>query len=254
MASGDDMEKKTEDLSGRLVRYIALAAFGSIALVIVLDLIVAKLHVVPQEFLWTMFDLGSERNVPTWLASVLWLFTGIAALACLWVDERGRPRTLSGMVWLIMAVAFIYASIDEVATIHEEVGTFLTEEFARHASVALPEGSPHSPWILFYLPIVVIFLALALVFLWRKLKGSRWSRLCLLLAVECYLVAIGLDYFQGLYPQYHRAVARTLGMKARPFVEVTIVTEEALELTATATLLVVLCSFARRRIGGSNQG
>src|SRR5262249_30766263 len=249
--NGGNLQKSGE----RIVRYIALIAFLTIAILVALDVSVSKLHVLPQKFLWVMFDLGSEANLPTWFACVLWLFAGMAALLCFWADQRVRPRRAGTKIWLLVSAVFIYASLDEVATIHEEVGTFLREEVSKHSLAAVvPEGSPHSPWILFYLPVVVLFLTLIVVFLWRRLKGSPALRLGLLLAVESYLVAIGLDYFQGLFPQYQRMVSQKIGMKGADFVEVTVVTEETLELVGTATLLVVLSTYALRKWAEAEAG
>jgi hypothetical protein len=231
---------------GRPACWIAgVALVGTVTLVL-LDLLMTRFGMVPWEFLREMFDLGGEGNVPTWFASVLWLLAAAAAIVCYLADRRLSPSGASAAIWLVMSLALLYASVDEVATIHEEVGSFLKEEVRKHSlSGIVPAGSPDSPWIVFYLPVILAFLGLLLVFLWRKLGARKWLRLALVLVVECYLCAIALDYFQGLEPQVHRMVAYKLQARPGHLVDATIVAEEALELVGTSVLIALLAACAQ---------
>jgi hypothetical protein len=76
-----------------------------------------------------MFDLDSERNVPTWYASSKLL--AVAALLALVALNAGRRSRLVRLVLLMPVALFVFLSIDEAASIHEMLGgsidTMVTE-------------------------------------------------------------------------------------------------------------------------------
>lgn len=221
---------------------------GTLTLVL-LDLLVTRSGMVPWQFLRELFDLGGEGNVPTWFASVLWLLAAATAIVGYLADKRLSPSGASANIWLFMSLTFLYASVDEVATIHEEVGSFLKEQVRRHSLRGIvPFGSPDSPWIVFYLPIILVFLGFMLVFLWRRLGTQKWLRVALVLVVECYLCAIALDYFQGLEPPVHRMMAYKLHARPAYLIDATIVAEEALELIGTSVLITLLAVCAQQAL------
>ncbi|HEY9870379.1 MAG TPA: hypothetical protein V6D08_14540 [Candidatus Obscuribacterales bacterium] len=234
---------------GQPACWIAGVALAGTVTLVLLDLLITRSGMVPWEFLREMFDLGVEGNVPTWFASVLWLLAAAASIACYLADRRLSPSGTASRIWLFMSLTFLYVSVDEVATIHEEVGSFLKEQVRKHSLGGIvPFGSPDSPWIVFYLPIMLAFLGFMLVFLWRKLGARKWLKLALVLVVECYLCAIALDYFQGLEPQVHRMVAYKLHARPGHLVDATIVAEEALELVGTSVLIAVLTVCAQHAL------
>lgn len=63
------------------------------------------------------FDLDAEGSVGTWWSATQLLFT---ALACAAVARGAGPR--GRRHWLILAAGIAYLSMDEVATLHEQLG------------------------------------------------------------------------------------------------------------------------------------
>jgi hypothetical protein len=69
-----------------------------------------------------MFSLSYEQNVPTWYASALLL----ACALLLALSALGARQARAGYVrhWGLLAVGFLYISLDETVGIHEGVGQF----------------------------------------------------------------------------------------------------------------------------------
>jgi len=89
------------------------------------DLLLGAAHVINQGGLpildrsIMLFDLDAERSIPTWWASSKLLLIGVT-FALMLPAWRGRWRE-----WAIVALAaaaFLFLSLDEVASIHEAVG------------------------------------------------------------------------------------------------------------------------------------
>jgi hypothetical protein len=71
--------------------------------------------------IWRMFDMNQEANVPTWFSGTL-LLACAAVLGLIWAASR-QGRDADARYWAGLALLFAAASADEVATIHEAVGT-----------------------------------------------------------------------------------------------------------------------------------
>lgn len=65
--------------------------------------------------LWYLFDVGQERNIPSWYASVLWCTLAGAAFAAAVVAQRRR------LGWIIFGGVAVAASIDEHSELHERL-------------------------------------------------------------------------------------------------------------------------------------
>ena len=211
-----------------------------------LHLVITQWHLLGGKVLREMFDLDSEANIPTWWASMLWAGTALAAYACHLKDGR-RGTSWASLAWLLVAGIFLGASMDEVATVHEEMGTFLQTEFLQHGWFRLyPEGAPDSPWILFYAPFLIAF-AIALLWFVRR-TFVRHPRLAWLVAAAlvCQVVAITMDYYQGMTVEREAAIATRIGWGWGPksLVDASVAVEETLENIATTCLLAAFASYA----------
>ena len=94
------------------------------------------------------FSLSYEANLPTWYASVLLFSCGalLAAVARVAYRRRDRDRHL----WLLLALTFVYISVDEAVEIHE------------HAAVFDTSGVLYFSWVI---PAAAVVVALGLAYL-----------------------------------------------------------------------------------------
>ena len=66
------------------------------------------------------FNMDGENNVPTWWSSLILIATAALCLGLWQTSKRiGRPH----IPWLVIAIGFLGLSAEEVASIHEDVGS-----------------------------------------------------------------------------------------------------------------------------------
>lgn len=184
-----------------------------------------------------LVHLDREANLPTWFASsqlllLAALFGGIALLE----TTRGQ-RTRRLWPWLACAAGATFLSIDEAATLHEALGTFIEQAVDR-----APAGSflrwigkfPSYYWVLVYVPIGLPVAILCVRFLGREITRSRGLALA---GVTIYLFgAVVVDAIEGSYgaPNHNGFVVGTAG---GAFTIDLVLIEECLEM-AGVTLLI----------------
>ena len=102
----------------RIPLLIALlfAADCALALIPVIDY--AAGH--PFQRLSNLFNLDTERTVPTWYSSMQWLCAG--AMFALFASHAWRSRMRGALSIVALALACVTFSVDEVAEIHERLG------------------------------------------------------------------------------------------------------------------------------------
>ena len=132
------------------------------------------------------FDLESESNVATWFSSAMLLFCALL-LSAIGRAQRRVGDKLAGY-WLLLAVVFVLASIDETALLHEATMRPLAERLH-------PSGVFLYAWVMLGLPFVIVFGLVTLRFLERL--PSR-TRLEFIVAGGVYLGgALGLEMVEG---------------------------------------------------------
>src|SRR3990167_8888477 len=69
-----------------------------------------------------LFDLNTEKNVPTWFSSALLL----ACAFVLWriADKTALHKGPDVGHWRLLSLGFVVLSMDETATLHERIGFF----------------------------------------------------------------------------------------------------------------------------------
>jgi peptidoglycan/LPS O-acetylase OafA/YrhL len=88
------------------------------------------------------FNMDGENNVPTWWSSFILISTGMLCLT-LWQSSKriGRPH----VPWLAVGIGFFGLSMEEVASIHEDIGS------------SVGGGADNvSIWPLLYTPVVIV--------------------------------------------------------------------------------------------------
>jgi hypothetical protein len=69
------------------------------------------------------FNLGNENNLAAWYSSMLLITVGIVALSCYWIDAEGTSaRVPIKMGWLFISFFFVFLSLDELGSLHENAG------------------------------------------------------------------------------------------------------------------------------------
>lgn len=204
------------------------------------------------------FDLNQEQNIPAWYASVLWFMVFQLAALNYVLECRAKSTEPHKWVWLLFAALFLVASADEVATIHEHVGSFLQDLivptirsqvatfFIRNGfspeSFVVHFSTSRSPWILFYAPFLLAAGGFCWLFLWRRFTYSRHLRLLMVAAAVCYVVAESFDFVQGMRSPPISLIPQPLGLTWPLFLDLTVMVEELLEDLGTVCIIMALAS------------
>ena len=170
-------------------------------------------------------DLNAEQNFPTWFSSVL-LFSLFL-----------QARTISAKVrdgfsnsWKVLAWLFLIMSVDEVATMHEAVGTLLRELFHLVGYF----------YFQFVIPGAVLALAVALAYGRMLIRLPRPTGLGMLAAGALYVLGtIVLESLEGNWSFRH-------GQSSLPFFLMTDA-EEFLEMLGAILMLRTLSRYSSPR-------
>ena len=102
--------------------------------------------------------------------------------------------------WLVVALFFSYITIDDGSRLHERVGTavgLVMDGWTRTSGEKLVDLFPSYTWQLVYLPSFALLGLFTLCFLWNVLEPN-YSRLMILIGMGCFVVAVGMDFLEGL--------------------------------------------------------
>lgn len=137
------------------------------------------------------FSLSEEANVPTWYSSVLLLSCALvlAFIAAAKVHEHARFRAH----WIVLALIFVYMSIDELAQIHEWLNEI--------AALRGHHGVLYFAWVV---PAGILVVVFALGYVRFLLALPRRTRLLVALAGVVYVGgAIGVELVLGKWADLH---------------------------------------------------
>lgn len=195
--------------SGQAIRRLWALLVGFELLLVFLDATVNYGEGASSGAIQRLFNITREDALANWFQSAQTL----AAAGVLWLialqtrGESGALWTRRG--WLLLAVFFAYLAVDDGAKIHERVGTAIDD-----LSVSNDDGVPtHSPrfasytWQVVFVPLFGLMGLFAFFFLWAQFK-ARDLRVLLILGLGGFVVAVGLDYVEGLDGGYDRLIER----------------------------------------------
>ncbi|HEY9857843.1 MAG TPA: hypothetical protein V6D05_19005 [Stenomitos sp.] len=172
-----------------------------------------------------VFQLDAEANVPTWFSSLLLMLCSVP-LAVIGQAKR-EERAPHARFWSVLAVLFLYLSLDELAQLHDKLNLHLQ-------SVFHPSGYLAFPWVL-PAAIAVTGVAIASVPWLRTLPD--WVRARFLLSAVLYVGgALGVETISAGYASVH-------GMESWGYTLLSHL-EELLEMSGAAFFLTTLVRYA----------
>lgn len=146
-----------------------------------------------------LFNTAREDGLASWFGTTQTLLAALTLwLTYLIARTRPKPQWWK-TAWLALALFFTYMAIDDGAELHERLGT--TVDALKEDSSALLAAFPSYTWQVLFLPFFGAFGLFMLVFLWKEID-TRSSRLVLVSAIGCLVLAVVLDFFEGLEPDH----------------------------------------------------
>jgi hypothetical protein len=140
-----------------------------------------------------LFNLSGEGNIPTWFSAIV-LFSCAAQLWGIAEDERRHGERRFRTHWRILALGFLYISLDEVAQLHELSIQPLRERFQLR-------GPLYEGWVVPAILIVLLFLVAYRRFLIHLSPSLR--RLFIVSGTVYLSGALGMELVGGVLVDYH---------------------------------------------------
>ena len=214
---------------------ITLFCFVCAFIVGTADLFLVYFELSPSVILARSFDISLEESLGTWFSSIQALFVGLVAIAIL-VHSRKHDSKFIAAGWGIVALFFIFISLDDTAKFHERLGTALRLKYEQRTDIPLRDWFPSYGWQLFIAPIFVAMGFFVLSFLWIAVAASL--RIWVLAALSLFGIAVGLDFIEG----FNRG---TMDDSFRHLIQLL---EEMLEILGTTIFLFVFLSTLSSRV------
>lgn len=137
-----------------------------------------------------LFDFDTEQNVPTYYSGCLFLLNVLLLLS---VRQAAKILSKPSVIWLMLAVLFLFLGFDELFAVHELLGRPVREAWNL-------SGIFFFAWVLPYGAAVLLLAMLFLPVWWRL---NQRSRFWLGMSAATYLTgALGMEMIGGLYRQH----------------------------------------------------
>jgi len=227
---------------GRVARKVLLGCLLVEAGVLILD--VAQ-HVAELWYFEHIKDLSNvvlENSFGTWLSVVLNFSVGGVALAVALGYRKLGQRPWKVLAWGGIALFFLYISLDDHLVLHER----LSGGIGRVISTLGPGESFRFityEWIYLFVPFFGLFGLFMLGFLFRELPETR-HRAVLLLALILWVLAVGLDAWEGAGLPYEGMEAAT-GLARVKVRHTVMLAEEMMELLGSTLFLFLFLTRIR---------
>jgi hypothetical protein len=146
--------------------------------------IVGVENVFIDELSWR-FNVDLELNVPTWYASAIAL---IGALAAWYVAMMSKIGSAVRRAWRVIALGFLFVSIDETASFHE----LILQTVHMQANLGTEQSYASNAWLLL-LPLIISGAVFVLWYIYRNIPRIVAKRL--IIATIVYLLgALVIEY------------------------------------------------------------
>ncbi len=198
-----------------------------------------------------LFNITREDSLPTWYASTKTLVVGAVLWAHFGFCRFHRRAARSKFVWAALAVLFTYMAVDDGSRLHERIGVSL------YAFTGVMEGAPETdrlvflgyllelfpsyPWQVVFAPFLVATgLLLLYVIFWET--AERRSQLAVLVGLGCLVLAVGLDFVEGLQEAGNVYLGGFLGRNNTDVIHYLKATEELIEMLGMTLLYLGFAS------------
>ena len=175
------------------------------------------------EFYDEYLNITYETNIPTMFSFLISFFTGVSALLIYKEDKR--------FGWIVVGLFFIYLGLDDALQIHEYLGSYFGDIFLKNGFISYY-------WQVFFMPFFALVGLYIFYFLVSTFKKEDCYKciIAIFIGFGCYALAVGLDYYEGLEPNFNYIMDRTDYFSYRDITHVLRAVEEAIEMFG-ATLI-----------------
>jgi len=184
------------------------------------------------------FNITREDGIANFFSAFVLVANGVTLFLLYWFTKVAQKSKKVVYGWLALALFFTFMGIDDATKFHERVGSTAKILLAggdsqqaqpsqqiqsSETSVTAPDNATDDasvfekfqsyPWQVIFGPFFGAMGLFVLYFLWSQLPGKH-SRILFVSALTFYVVAVGLDYIEGLGTSPYERVTIMLGEKS----------------------------------------
>lgn len=185
-----------------------------------------------------LLDVGQDQSIPAWFSAFLLLSCSVLLAVISVAVKNAGGRYVNR--WRILAIIFLYLSVDEGASIHEKMG-----HATRFVLKKLGSDLDGPAWVIPGVALVLIFALAYLRFVFHL--PARLRFLVLVAGVVYVGSTMGLEVFYSFYASLVPPVREmtTLQLVGRVLI---ITTEELFEMFGIIVLIYALLSYLRSQV------
>jgi hypothetical protein len=229
-----------------VIRRIFWCFLGIELLIVFLDVFVNHYQWCSVGSIRRMLNITREDSLCNWFSSLQAIMTGsVLWLIAFAVRKQMQDYKRKFYCWAGIGSFFIYMGIDDAIKFHERMGTAFKVLLSRSAETSAPgilnsahNAFPSYPWQMIFGPFFMAMGIFMLWFLWKELLPQKLRDL-LLVAICLYVLAVGLDFVEGLENKPYEAIAGFFSTEDFRIKHMSKVLEEFLEMFGTTIFLIV---------------
>jgi len=217
-----------------------------------IELLIVFLDVFVNHYQWCsvgsirrMLNITREESLSNWFSSLQLIMAGtVIWLISFTVRMQMQDYKRKFYCWAGIGSFFVYMGIDDAIKFHERMGTAFKELLLRSVEKSGPgtlysiyEAFPSYPWQMLFGPFFMAIGIFIIWFLWEELLPQK-SRYLLLVAIWLYILAVGLDFVEGLDKPYE-GIAGFFSTEDFRIRHMSKALEEFLEMFGTTIFLTV---------------
>ncbi len=189
----------------RVVRNIFVFCVVAIVSFFLLDFFVNYLRLADAGPIRRLFNTSKENGLAAWFGVTQTVMVALTLwLTFVTVKQQGGSKWRK-IGWLVLALFITYMAVDDGSALHERLGSAF-----KASNRDAPDDSwgptmlgifPSYAWQILFVPLFGALGLFTLVFLWRELDERR-ARILVAVALACFVLAVGLDFVEGLNPAH----------------------------------------------------
>ena len=225
-----------------------------------IELLIVFLDVFVNHYQWCsvgsirrMLNITREDSLCNWFSSLQAIMAGsVLWLIAFAVRKQMQDYKRKFYCWAGIGSFFIYMGIDDAIKFHERMGTAFKVLLSRSAETSGPgilnsvhNAFPSYTWQMIFGPFFMAMGIFLLWFLWKELSSQKLRDL-LLVAICLYVLAVGLDFVEGLDNKPYEGIAGFFSTEDFRIKHMSKVFEEFLEMFGTTIFLIVFLKYLFR--------
>ena len=231
----------------RLFRWLFGGLVATEVAIVLLDAFISEFEWVSIGAAQRLFNITREDGLANFFSSFQMLAVGfVLLLITLVVRSRSRePRSRTVIGWGVITGLFFFMGIDDATKLHERIGSIFKALVSDSSGDpgAGPLGRlldlfPSYPWQLVLGPFFLVAGLFVFVFLMRQLASTQ-LRTLVVVAIGLFVLAVGLDFVEGMDDDVFDGVADVFSVSMGRVVHFSKSIEEFIEMVGTTIFLFV---------------